>query len=46
MFNTLQSTYDTKNYLYLYLQDKMSNPMELLAEMQGDTIYFHQDMSQ
>ena len=32
--------------LDLELQDKMRNPMEFLAEIQGDTMYFHQAMVQ
>ena len=46
MFNVFQSTYETQNDLDLKLQDKMSNPMAFLAEMQGDTMYFHQAMAQ
>ena len=46
MFNVFQSTYETQNNLDLKLQEKMSNPMAFLAEMQGDTMYFHQAMAQ
>ena len=46
MFNVFQSTYETQNDLDLKLQDKMSNPMAFLAEMQGDTMYFRQAMAQ
>ena len=46
MFNAFQSTYDTQNDLELDLQDIMSNPMEFLYDMQGDTLYFHQYMAQ
>ena len=46
MFNAFQSTYDTHHNLDLDLQDKISNPMAFLAEMQGDMMYFHQDMVQ
>ena len=46
MFNAFQSTYETQNNLDLELQDKISNPMAFLDEMQGDTMYFHQAMSQ
>ena len=46
MFNAFQSTFETQHDLDLELQDKMRNPMSFLAEMQGDTIYFHQAMVQ
>ena len=46
IFNAFRSTYETQHNLDLELQDKMSNPMELLAEMQGDTMYFYQYMAQ
>ena len=46
MFNALQSTYETQHDIDLYLQDRMSNPMELLADIQGDMMYFHQAMDQ
>ena len=46
MFNAFQSIFETQHDLYLDLQDKMRNPMSFLAEMQGDTMYFHQAMAQ
>ena len=46
MFNAFQSTYKTQHDLYLELQDKMSNPIVFLSEIQGDTMHFHQAMSQ
>ena len=46
IFNAFQSTFETQHDLDLELQYKMRNPMLLLAEMQGDTIYFHQSMAQ
>ena len=46
MFNVFQSTYDTQHDIDLDLQDRMSNPMELLADIQGDMMYFHQAMDQ
>ena len=44
MFSNFQSTFETQHDLDLELQDKMSNPMAFLAEMQGYTMYFHQAM--
>jgi len=41
-----QSTFETQHDLDLELQDKMSHPIAFLAEMQGDTMYFHQAMAQ
>ena len=35
MFNAFQCTYETQNNLDLDLQDRMSNPMAFLSEMQG-----------
>ena len=46
MFNALQSTFETQHDIDLELQDSMSNPMTFLDEMQGDTMYFHQEMYQ
>ena len=46
MFNASQSTYETQLNLDLELQNKMSNPMAFLADMQGDMMYFHQSMAQ
>ena len=46
MFNAFQSTFETQLDRDLDLQDKMRNPMSFLAEMQGDTLYFHQAMAQ
>ena len=46
MFNPFQSTFETQHNLDLELQYKISNPMSFLAEMQGDTMYFHQSMAQ
>ena len=46
MFNAFQGTFETQHDLDLELQDKMRNPMLFLAEMQGDTMYFHQAMAQ
>ena len=46
MFNAFQSTFETQHDLDLELQDRMRNPMAFLAEMQGDTMYFHQAMAQ
>ena len=46
MFNVLQYTYETQYDIYLELQDRMSNPMEFLSDIQGDTMYLHQDMAQ
>ena len=46
MFNAFQSTFKTQHNIDLDLQDKMINPMKFLAEMQGDTMYFHQAMAQ
>ena len=46
MFNAFQSTFETQHDLDLDLQDMMRNPMAFLAEMQGETMYFHQAMAQ
>ena len=46
MFNAFQYTFETQHDLDLELQDNMSNPMVLLNEMQGYTMYFHQAMAQ
>ena len=46
IFNAFQSTFETQHDLDLELQDKMSNPMAFLSEIQGDTMYFHQAMAQ
>ena len=46
MLNAFQSTFETQQDLDLELQEKMRNPMSFLAEMQGDTMYFHQAMNQ
>ena len=45
MLNVFQSTYETRNNIDLDLQDRMINPMEFLAEIQGDMMYFHQAMA-
>ena len=45
MFNTFQSTYDTQHDLDPEIQDITRNPMVFLYEMQGDMMYFHQDMA-
>ena len=46
IFNAFHSTYETQNDLDLELQDRMSNTMTFLAEMQVYTMYFHQAMAQ
>ena len=46
MFNAFQSTYDNQHDLDMELQDRMSNPMGFLADMQGYTMYLHQAMAQ
>ena len=46
MFNAFQSSFETQHDLDLELQDKMSNPMSFLDEIQGDTMYFHQARAQ
>ena len=46
MFNAFQSTYETQHNLDMDIQYKMINPMAFLADMQGDTINFHQAMAQ
>ena len=46
MFNAFQSTYKNQHDLDLELQEKMSNPMAFLYEMQGYKMYFHQAMAQ
>ena len=46
MFKTFQSTFETHHNLDLELQEKMSDPIVFLDETKGDTMYFHQAMSQ
>ena len=46
MFNAFQSAFETHHDLDLELQDKTSNPMAFLSEIQGYTMHFHQSMSQ
>ena len=41
-----KSTFETQHDLDLELQYKMSHPIAFLAEMKGDTMYFHQAMAQ
>ena len=44
MFNAFQYNFDTQYDIDLDLQNKMRNPMALMDEMQGDTMYLHQAM--
>ena len=46
MFKAFQSTFEAQHNIALERQENMTNPMALLAEMQGETMYFHQTMSQ
>ena len=46
MFNAFQSTYETQHYLDMDLQDRMRNPMEFMDYIQGDKMYFQQEMAQ
>ena len=46
MFNAFQSNFETQHDIDIELQYRMSNPMAFLSEIQGDTMYFYQEISQ
>ena len=46
MFKAFQSTFEAQHNIALERQENMTNQMALLDYMQGETMYFHQTMSQ